>query len=384
MKTLLALLILAGGWTHNGNPGARGYGPVKSVPTNPTISIDSVSHNEGNAGTTSYVFTVTLSGASSQAVTVAYATADVTATAGVDYVAKSGSLRIEAGTTGTITVLVNGDLTLEGDETFSLVISNPINGIITAATGTGTIVSDDLQLLPCSGTCDLHFVADDWSGTGNWTSRDSNAWVGSVIGAPTHITATQFPARTAVSNWSNNSNFTITGAAAHTVQANDLLTYEFVFGNYPTPGSDTMFFGALINNVTWSGLMFDAGPTFFEFNIPKSTANAFYLGADSAAAVLTYAKANLVTMTIDVAGEHVHLYENGTEVSDTGFPISASSGVLVPQNTDIAIGGRRFGGATDLAVPAATELLEIVRYREVLSAGAIATRATQFNALKGY
>src|SRR5258708_9406770 len=48
--------------------------------TQPTISINDVSHNEGNSGTTSYAFTVSLSNASYQTVTVAYTTTDGTAT----------------------------------------------------------------------------------------------------------------------------------------------------------------------------------------------------------------------------------------------------------------------------------------------------------------
>ena len=53
----------------------------------PTLSINDVSVTEGNSGTVNAVFTVTLSSASSQTVTVTYATANGTATAGSDYTA---------------------------------------------------------------------------------------------------------------------------------------------------------------------------------------------------------------------------------------------------------------------------------------------------------
>src|SRR5262245_50319814 len=66
----------------------------------PTLSINDVSVTEGNDGTTSAVFTVTLSRASSQTVTVNYATADGSATtANNDYMAASGTLTFAPGQT---------------------------------------------------------------------------------------------------------------------------------------------------------------------------------------------------------------------------------------------------------------------------------------------
>ncbi len=58
----------------------------------PALSINGVSLNEGNTGTTSFSFTVTLSAASTQAVTFDFATAGGTANAGSDYTANAGPL----------------------------------------------------------------------------------------------------------------------------------------------------------------------------------------------------------------------------------------------------------------------------------------------------
>ena len=85
----------------------------------PTLSINDASVNEGNAGTTTATFTVTLSAAATSAVTVSYATADGTATAGSDYAATSGALTFAVGeTTKTVSVTINGDTTVEPNETF--------------------------------------------------------------------------------------------------------------------------------------------------------------------------------------------------------------------------------------------------------------------------
>ena len=99
---------------------------------------------EGHSGTAVATFTVTLSPTSTQAVTVAYATANGTATAGSDYLAASGTLIFPAGvSTRPISVTVNGDTTVELNETFSVTLSNPANAVLGTATGTGTIENDD-------------------------------------------------------------------------------------------------------------------------------------------------------------------------------------------------------------------------------------------------
>ena len=110
----------------------------------PTLSVDSPRVNEGNDGTTDLMFTVSLSAASSRQVTVAYATADGTATAGADYRAASGELRFAPGETELmVSVPVLGDLTPEADETLTVTLSDPVNAELGSATATGTIVNDD-------------------------------------------------------------------------------------------------------------------------------------------------------------------------------------------------------------------------------------------------
>ncbi len=132
--------------------GISGTGTIVNDDAQPTFSIDSVSHNEGNSGTTAFVFTVTKNGMSGQSSSVDYATADGTATvADQDYQATSGTLTFAANeTTQTITVLVNGDTQFEDDETFTVELSNVMNQRhqhinVVLPGGTGTIVNDDTQ-----------------------------------------------------------------------------------------------------------------------------------------------------------------------------------------------------------------------------------------------
>jgi hypothetical protein len=117
------------------------------VPPPPKVAIGDVTVLEGNSGTTAFVFTVSLSATSNQAVSVNYATADGSATAGSDYQSTSATLTIPAGqTSGTITVLVNGDRVAEANETFFVNLSSPTNGVVSDGQGAGTILDDEPRI----------------------------------------------------------------------------------------------------------------------------------------------------------------------------------------------------------------------------------------------
>ncbi|MBW4532174.1 MAG: VCBS repeat-containing protein [Aphanothece saxicola GSE-SYN-MK-01-06B] len=128
--------------------------PVTGTITNDdaaSFSINDVSIVEGNAGTSLAVFTVTLSNAVAGGASVSYATANGTATAGSDYVATSGTLNFtgNAGETKTVSVTINGDTTVEPNESFFLNLSAPTNGVTLAdSQGAGTILNDDAAPLP--------------------------------------------------------------------------------------------------------------------------------------------------------------------------------------------------------------------------------------------
>ena len=123
-----------------------GAGPTEPQDSVPTVSIDSPSVTEGDSGATNLTFTVTLSAASGQQVTVDWAEGTGgTATSGTDYTAiTGGALTFAAGTTSqTLDVSVTGDTTDEADETVVVTLSNAANATISTASGTGTITDND-------------------------------------------------------------------------------------------------------------------------------------------------------------------------------------------------------------------------------------------------
>jgi uncharacterized repeat protein (TIGR01451 family) len=134
----------------------------------PALSIDDVQHAEGNAGTTDFTFTVSLSApAPAGGVGFDIATADDTAAAPGDYTARSltGQSIPAGGTSATFTVVVNGDTTVEPDETFFVNLSNPTNASISDDQGLGTIQNDDQPAL----SIDDVTQAEGDTGTTNFT-----------------------------------------------------------------------------------------------------------------------------------------------------------------------------------------------------------------------
>lgn len=173
-------------------------------PATPSLSIADVSVQEGNAGTRLMTFTVTLSAAAAGPVTVAYSTADGTATSGSDYVAASGTLTFAAGETSkTIQVTVNGDTAVEGNEAFTVRLANAAGATIIDGSATGTLTNDDTAAtLPAlsvgdvslregdSGTAELMFIVTlDKAATGpvtvNYATANGTATAGSDYAALT-------------------------------------------------------------------------------------------------------------------------------------------------------------------------------------------------------
>ncbi|HEV7666901.1 MAG TPA: ExeM/NucH family extracellular endonuclease [Thermoanaerobaculia bacterium] len=155
----------------------QGQGTIVNDDAAPNLTINDISLNEGNAGTTNFTFTVSLSApAPAGGTTFDIATADgtaqddVPATEDNDYVAKSltGQTIPAGSSTYAFTVLVNGDTGPEVNETFFVNVTNVTNAIPVDTQGQGTIVNDDLNRIhdvqgngaatPLSGTVTVQAI----------------------------------------------------------------------------------------------------------------------------------------------------------------------------------------------------------------------------------
>ncbi|MGD9562114.1 MAG: PxKF domain-containing protein [Pyrinomonadaceae bacterium] len=158
-------------------------------PVPPDLSITNVTHNEGNSGTTTFSFTVSLTApAPPGGVTFDIATADNTATtADNDYVARSlTSQTISTGSSSYIfDVTVNGDTVFEPNERFNVIVTNVVGANVSDGQGRGTIQNDDVVA--------TYTVTYDGNGnTGGTAPVDGNSpyapdsWVG-VLGPGTVV-----------------------------------------------------------------------------------------------------------------------------------------------------------------------------------------------------
>ncbi|HEY0075793.1 MAG TPA: Calx-beta domain-containing protein, partial [Abditibacteriaceae bacterium] len=125
-------------------------GTILNDDSDPALSIDDVEIIEGNSpqgtpGTKQLTFTVTLSKASGETVSVNFATANGTAQSSSDYTAQNGTLTFAPGSalTRTVSIIINGDALEENDETLFVFLSNATNANISRARGIGTIINDD-------------------------------------------------------------------------------------------------------------------------------------------------------------------------------------------------------------------------------------------------
>ena len=125
----------------------HGVGTITNDDAQPTLSLDDVTVGEGNAGTGTATFHVTLTGATEVAASVDWATAQGTATAGSDFSTGGATLNFAPGDTSkAIDVSIHGDTTFEPDETYAVNLSAATGATLADAQGVGTIHNDDKQV----------------------------------------------------------------------------------------------------------------------------------------------------------------------------------------------------------------------------------------------
>lgn len=111
----------------------------------PTLSVNNIAVYKPLTGTTPAVFSVTLTPASVNTVTVHYATSDGNGVAGTDYTAVTGNLTFAPGVVKqTVSVNVLGGTVTTGNRYFYLSISTPTNALVQSTSGQANIVDDTI------------------------------------------------------------------------------------------------------------------------------------------------------------------------------------------------------------------------------------------------
>ena len=131
--------------------------PVGATLGSPTTAVLTIADNDvpsinfqqtavsATEATTTATFTVTLSAAASQSITVGYSLTGGTATSGTDFRFVNGTLTFAPGVTSqVVTFTVVNDTLDENDETVQVTLASPTNAILgTATVATYTILDDD-------------------------------------------------------------------------------------------------------------------------------------------------------------------------------------------------------------------------------------------------
>ena len=152
----------------------------------PVVSIADASVTEGDSGTKTLAFAVTLSSPATSRTTVRYATADGTATAsGGDYSAASGVVTFTRGSSrATVSVTVRGDGAVEADETFRVTLASPSGCTLGRSIAAGTILNDDAPPAPGSWTILVYMTGEDLN---RFARADINEMEKALTGLPTGV-----------------------------------------------------------------------------------------------------------------------------------------------------------------------------------------------------
>jgi hypothetical protein len=205
------------------------------------LSINDVSQVEGNTGTSTFAFTVSLdSPAPAGGVTFLASTADGTANAGSDYVPlvnQPGT--ITAGNTSTtVNVTVNGDTTGEANETFFVNISSVTNATVADGQGQGTILNDDSA--PAAG----QLIISEFRLRGSAGANDEFIELYNTQNLPLTVTSSDGSAGLGVAASDGTlrctvPNTTVIPARGHFLCANNTPTTGYSLGSYPSGNNGT-------------------------------------------------------------------------------------------------------------------------------------------------
>ncbi|MEN1728669.1 MAG: Calx-beta domain-containing protein [Pseudomonadota bacterium] len=163
--------------TSNGNVTATGAQASITLANddNAQISISDATVAEGDSGTTSAVFTLSVDEAVQDGFFVTFNTVDGTALAGEDYEAQSGQVNFSGnpGETQEISITVNGDEQIEDDEDFFVNLQSTSNdGPLSFSDnqGVGTIINDDFAARDC-----ISVTSGNWSDAATWSCNGTSA-----------------------------------------------------------------------------------------------------------------------------------------------------------------------------------------------------------------
>jgi len=302
----------------------------------PLLSVGNASVTEGNSGSTTLSFPVTLSAAYTAAITVNYTTVNGSATAGSDYLAASGTLTIPAGaTSATIPVTVYGDTSYEADEIFTLSLSSPVYANLGVSSGTGTIVNDDTA----SALQRAHYRMDeDWTTSHAVLDSGTYAYHGTASGnalpaaggfQPAYPNGTLMPstcrygsfdggASSTIALPSGLSSLPITGTAGYTVmgwvRAGSATGARWLVGNNDASQGWRLTWNAGQLGLTKTGVTFTS-----------ATGGSVSGGSFAASTALSTGSWYFVALSVDTMAKYAVLYAYPATAGAVGYSVRVTA-----------------------------------------------------------
>jgi titin len=329
-----------------------------------SLSIADTSVTEGNSGTVPANFQVTLDHASTQAISVQWATADGTAVAPADYASASGTLTFNANETSkTITVNVAGDTLAEGNETFKVNLSNASAGSISRAQATGTIIDDDTagtvqfsatsySVAENAGSATITVTRSDGSASGvtvNYATANGTATAGS------DYTATSGTLSFGAGETSKTFNVPITNDTL--AEGNETVQLSLSTpGGGATLGSPATATLTIIDDDTAGTLQFSAATYSIAENAGSATITVTRSGGSASGVTVNYATANgTATAGSDYTATSGTLNFGAGETSKT-FSVPITNDTFAEGNETVQLSLSTPGGGATLGSPATATL----------------------------
>ena len=371
------------------------------------IAVDNATVTEGDSGSQTISFPVTITPAAGVPITLTVGTASGSATAGADYVAISaGSVTIPAGASSFgIEVTILNDLVVEAAETFTIAIRDPSSGTVVTGQALGTILDNDaavLGLAPVSqpegnaGNSPMGFTATlSRPVEGTVTAR-----LGSSDGTAQAADADYLPATGTLTFASGVTSQTVTVQVVGDAKVEDDERFGVALSTLTRPpgvtavafGPNAAVEGTIRNDDTATLTLANAsvvegnsGPTVLNFVLTASSASAIPLGVTatttngSAAAPTDYAPLAGIAVVVPpgAAGRTVAIpvTVNGDVVVEADETLSLT---LSAPTTGAAIGG---GPATGTIVnddATAISIGDVSQFEGTSEGAALGTTAFRF------
>lgn len=287
-----------------------------------TLSVTSPSVTEGDTGSKTLSYKLTLDKAPTSTVTVSYETLETgTATANDDFVPAAGTVTFAAGqTVAFVSVTVLGDATVEAPETIKLNLSG--SKLVASVQATGTIVDNDLANLPVT----YNLTGSNAVNEGNSASfalKTTGLAAGTTVGyklVGTGSAASQSATGTFTVDSDGNATVSVPVASNNTVADTGSLTIELLNGKAAPitatviDGTPTAYGAAAITTTnTGSGVQ--------SINVAGTAAQSLTLDTDQVTAtngfVINSASA-AVTVTSGSSNDKITLTGNGNNTIVTG------------------------------------------------------------------